>query len=205
MGGGRSFRMHLSAGRDRRGAPGPIEFPTPAARLDDDRLFLQGTMGDSTGALRWSFGSGLHRLDRRYRNPDPVLWADDRHLNTGVSATADFGRAAGPARIEGGGELERDALSSTTDGERRRSRGGLWLRARFGGSPSLPGGRARASVTPGFRVERPAGYAARLLPSVSGRIALLGEDVILRGSAAEKYRTPNFDERKQEPTVLPAR
>jgi outer membrane cobalamin receptor len=191
----RTILFHLNGGEDHRGAPGPIEFPTPEARLTDRRLFLQGTVIDSSGSSRITLGAGLHHMDRWYGNPDPVLWADDRHINTGTSVNADMIRdLAVPVRLEWGGAFEADHLSSTTDGKRQRGRFATYMMTRIESNETEASTGMNASITPGVRIEKTGGYETRFLPSVSSRVSFFNDVLIVRGSLGQKYRTPSFDE-----------
>ncbi len=195
MGGKRRLNISASSSSDSRGAPGPIEFPTPEAELIDHRLFVQGEFVDSTSLAHFSLGAGLHRLKRWYTNPDPVLWADDRHVNTGVAVTLDAGREIfHGSLIEAGVSMENDLLSSTTDGDQRRRKLSGYMKLNF---KSMRGGgddRPVLSFSPGVRTESTEGYGSRILPSAAARMSLLGSRIVLRGSVGMKYRTPSFDE-----------
>ncbi len=187
--------FYLSTGRDERGAPGPIEFPTPQARLDDGRIFLQGGVADTVGITHLSVGAGVRRMDRRYRNPDPILWADDRHINTGATVSADLSRGiSSGGMVETGGSYDRDILSSTTDGHQDRGSVAAYASILFPIGRTRDHGSPRSTLGSGLRFERTEGYRARVLPFVSSKFILLDERLVLRGSLGKKYRTPSFDE-----------
>jgi outer membrane cobalamin receptor len=195
LGEGQELSVFISSSRDRRGAPGPIEFPTPQAALEDERLYLQGSLSGSLGATDLTLASGLHHQNRHYENPDPVFWADDRHRNTGLSfsleATRELSRSLS---LQAGGSIDRDRLSSTTDGERERSSLAAYVSTELGLSGRERETEPWLTVSPGARLEKVEAYGAEILPSIASKLALRGGIFVLRGSLAGKYRPPSFDE-----------
>lgn len=194
MGEHRTLSFFVSASKEERGAPGPIEFPTPLASLGDERLFVQASMSD-TSLLDFALGGSFHGQRRRYENPDPVLWADDRHSNTGISLTLDVERRLSrAARLRAGTSVDRDLLSSTTDGERERTSLAGYAAAEL----SFPGpandAGARMVVSPGARFEKIGAYSGRMLPSIASKVSLANGRLLLRTSVGRKYRPPSFDE-----------
>jgi len=191
-----AFEFSLSASKDDRGAPGPIEFPTPDARLEDERVYLHGGLTGPAAGFDVTLGGGLHRLRRYYRNPDPILWADDRHYNTTLSADLDAERGfIGSTVLRTGAAVERDILRSTTDGSQGRNSFSLYTQTSVGlfgtGRGDDP---APVSVTPGVRFEKAGSFDPEVLPSLSVRAQLVEDLLVVRGSAGRKYRPPSFDE-----------
>lgn len=192
---GRRLDVLISHSKDDRGAPGPIEFPTPNAKLEDDRTYLQGEYADSLGRFDFSAAVGLHHLKRRYVNPDPVLWADDMHRNTIASLALEVQSSLSDGfKLRAGSAYERDLLESTTDGTQNRDSYSVFVSTQIGLLGRSVGSDSRTSLTPGVRLEKITGFPSQLLPSLSLRVSLIPELVILRGSVGKKFRPPSYDE-----------
>ena len=195
VGDGGRFTLYGSASSDDRGAPGPIEFPTPEARLSDRRLFFQGEIADTAGSTDLALSTSFHRLDRRYRNPDPVLWADDHHLNSCMSVSLEGERAmVDRGDLEFGMSHERDFLSSTTDGLQDRGKTSGYVRMGLYLTGREENRGLESSISPGLRLESVEGYDAQLFPFLSSRLSFFEDQMVLRGSFGKKYRVPSFDE-----------
>ena len=213
-GGAGKLSLFLSASGEDRGAPGPIEFPTPEARLEDDRFFVQGDLTGKKGQVGLTLGGGLNSQKRRYNNPDPVLWADDLHENTTASLSIDAERNLfRRSLLATGASVEEDHLRSTTDGAQNRRSYASYVSTTLrilpdgaGVGDGLGADRgvdsydasdrvgSKISVTTGVRLEKVGSYDLQALPSISSRVTLVRDVLILRGSVGRKYRPPSFDE-----------
>lgn len=186
------LRADASMLRAERGVPGSEEFPTPSARLHDERetLGLRMSRGDA-GA--WSSTLDVSAFDafRRYNEPGAALGAiDESHQNRraeGEVALARRGPRGGFAAAAGGAL---DRLESTTDG--RRSRESAFARAQLvrDGAWGARTTRAMASA----RVDGVEGFAPFASPRLGAEIDLVPERLRARASAGLAYRPPTFDD-----------
>ncbi len=189
---GLRVRMEASALRGERGVPGSEEFPTPSARLRDDRLDW-GTRVVRTLSRAWQLSGDVALVSSRrsYTEPEATFGAiADSHENTRVAAETGVARLGerNALRVQAG--YAADFLDSTTDGRRRREAGSL--SARFSLDRELASrnvrwmGAARLDVVHGFA------------PAWSPRIGLLyeaaPEKLSLSFSTGLSYRTPSFDD-----------
>jgi outer membrane cobalamin receptor len=183
--------------------PGTVEFPTPHAHRDDRRASAAAELillNRPAGATRMVVEAHQHRQRRSYRDPDYGI--ADRHVNSSTGIELKLDRSLAPEHAEdlespatrrlltSGFELQRDALTSTTDGDRERRSAGLYLRGQLAGGP-LAGGKLL--LAPAVRLDT----QNDLPPLLSSRLALgvdLPAGYNLRLSAGRSYHPPSFDD-----------
>lgn len=185
---------------DERGVPGTVEFPTPEARMEDERehLALKSLWIGQAGEV--SLDASLVRQLRLYQ--------EERHDNLALEAELSFqiGGAGRPGtyRLLGGGSLRRDTLDSTllisSGGEAaatenlQRLAGALFLRGESRLLPWDETGAPLLTVTPALRTDWLDG-----VPQPSWKIGLRialnpDESLILKGNAGSSFRPPSFDD-----------
>jgi vitamin B12 transporter len=185
-----------AAGRaDERDVPGSRDFPTPSAsRRDQEGEGRVSARGIALGAIPGVFAidAGVSEITRRYRDEGNPLGAiADRHRNRRESASATWSDGGSAGTVEFRGEVAREDLRSTTDGDRSRDRGAVGAVAdrRWG----------KTSVSSGVRLDALEGFAAR--GTVRGGVSrvLWGEAegsqwIALRADVGTSFRPPTFDD-----------
>lgn len=120
--------------RSGRGMPGPVVRPSPDARRRHERLAMHASVASPDG--RWEVRVDGQREAGTYRDPDPPAGPayDDRTSLRSFGASA-LGRVrAGGGRIETGGEVRRDRISSSmlaSGAPGERTTAALWTTGRW--------------------------------------------------------------------------
>ncbi|MEE9457149.1 MAG: TonB-dependent receptor, partial [bacterium] len=169
------------------GVPGPLLFPSPLARQEDDFGAVNvGFDGGRADALYGHAQVYYKNQKRRFSNPDPFFPTDDTHKNGagGGRATA-FYQLLSWNRAALGGEFERDVTDSTAIGKRA---GTTWAAfgqedLRFGDLTGVFGVRYDSSGIYGDAVSPRLGIRYRFNDYLSAR-----------ASAGRGFRAPTFDE-----------
>ncbi len=186
------WRARLDAGGRAgvRGVPGSEEFPTPSARLHDERVSAGLLLEAQDGAWRPSLDLSGAWQSRRYREPGAAFGAlDDRHRNARARAELGVARAGGRGTLLAAAGVATDRLRSTTDGARRRDAADLRVQASH--DVRLPSRTVRLLAA--LRWDGVDGDAPFLSPRV-GASTELGAGVVLSASGGTSFRPPSFDE-----------
>lgn len=186
------LRLDLSAAEGKRGVPGSEEFPSPGARLEDDRWTIGARWFGAPGA-RWQPALDVSWLARthRYRDPDAAFGpVDDRHENDRRRVEASLDRIGDRTsmRLAVGSSL--DELDSTTDGT--PSRTALDARAQVTADARI--GQHSIRGMGALRVDRVRGFEPFWSPRIGVLTSALSDHLSLRASAGLSYRAPSFDE-----------
>ncbi len=192
-GGSSRARIDASAVTTERGVPGSEEFPTPRARLTDDRGSL-GIRWERRGTAPWQPAAELTWLgmERRYTDPEaPFLAIDDSHRNVRVESGLSVDRMGHRSTVRLATGLSIDRLESTTDGSRRRDSGNL--RAQLSRDLSWGEGRTVRGML-AARLDGVEGFAPHLSPRIGLLARVWPERLQFRASAGLSFRTPSFDE-----------
>jgi vitamin B12 transporter len=190
--GGLDLRVDAAGDGAERGVPGSEEFPTPTARLRDERV-VAGVGARRAGRGPWHTTAdvGWIRLARRYWEPGAAFGpVDDTHENSRLTAEAAATRIGDATSLRLAAGASHDRLDSSTDGYRRRR--AFDLRAQVSRDHTVGGrslrwmGAVRGDFVEDFD------------PFVSPRLGLLFDALPdrlgLRISFGLSYRTPSFDE-----------
>lgn len=169
------------------GVPGPLSFPSPLARQEDDYGAVNvGFDGGRADALYGHAQVYYKNQKRHFSNPDPFFPTDDTHKNGagGGRATA-FYQMLSWNRAALGGEFEREVTDSTAIGKRA---GTTWAAfgqedLRFGDLTGVFGVRYDSSGIYGDAVSPRLGIRYRFNDYLSAR-----------ASAGRGFRAPTFDE-----------
>jgi len=189
----------------RRGAPGPSEFPSPEARLEETGgggRFQASLRGDEEGVSPLALSMSFTRRDVHYRDPAALPRAvEDSHVGDRLEFAADSGAVLGDRFIlHAGAGASNEKLESTTDGLRRDSKFFLSLEPRLlvgrhpGVSPNSDFA-ARLSLEGGVRVETSRLFPTRATPRAGILLTLHPPTrMALRANAGLAVRNPSFDD-----------
>jgi outer membrane cobalamin receptor len=192
LGSGWRLRFDGSGRTAERGVPGSEEFPTPTARLEDERRAIAVRL-ERGAPRRWqpAFELTASRSDRRYSEPEAAFGpVADAHRNVRLAAEARVARVADRVAVRLAAEVASDRLESTTDGSRRRDAAAI--RARV--TRDLRVGSRRVRLLGAARADAVDGFAPFLSPRGGVLAEIVPGRVSLRGSWGRSYRTPGFDE-----------
>lgn len=177
--------------------PGTVEFPTPEAQRADRRASIGAEVAFADRlAPGIRLVASVHELRQRRSYEDPPQSIDDRHVNR--SSAVEIRLDAAPAARGAGAdvlerpvfftstiELRRDALASSSDGDRARRSAGIVLRAQRA--------RGRILFAPAARFDARSDGAPFLSPRLALRVDL-PRSSNLRLAAGRSYRPPSFDD-----------
>jgi vitamin B12 transporter len=175
-----------------RGSPGFSEFPTPDARLHDQTYAVQGRLTHNGSSLRSEGRVYTNWLNRSYRNPHPIIYADDRHENFALGAEEKCYLSWTPkVKSSVGIELRKDNLVSTTDGRCERKKIGTFLQNEI-----MVGNKESQHILllPGIRVEWVGGFQSGICPGLGVLYTLPGKFLTLKASTEKTFRPPGFDD-----------
>ena len=167
------------------GVPGPVDYPSPAARQWDGDTYLALALRGPVGPWQLTLRGVYDHLDNRYRDPD---WGTDSHYLTrtrGLEVQGD--RTLGRQRLTLGGEVYRDTLASAGTGDRQQTRWAGYLQDTL----HLP---ADALLELGLRYDVHSDFADEASP----RLALVlpvTATTRLRFSAGRSFRAPTLNDR----------
>lgn len=186
------LRFDASSLDGERGVPGSVEFPTPTARLDDEHraVAARWTRG---GVQRWqrALDVSWQTRTRRYREPDaPFGSVHDRHRNDRTRVEASLDRIGDRTSIRFAAGAARDALDSTTDGNRDRD--AFDVRARSLVDLRLASRSVRVMFA--ARFDRVRDFDPFLAPRIGLLADLVPGRLVARSSAGLAWRAPSFDE-----------
>ncbi len=169
------------------GVPGPLSFPSPSARQEDDFTSANASFdGALTERLSANARLNFKNQERHYVNRDPSFAADDTHKNDALGGRAAFFyQLLKWNRLALGGEYEKDKTDSTKIGKRD---GDTWAAftqedLRFGELTTVLGLRYDSSGIYGDAFSPRFGVRYRFNDYVSARAA-----------AGRGFRAPTFDE-----------
>ncbi len=169
------------------GVPGPLSYPTPLARQEDD--FFGVNVGfDGTFGENWYTEGRVYAKNqkRHYVDPAPLILVDDTHRNEAFGGRGVvFRRITSWNRGAVGGELQRDATDSTTLGKRDGTKWAVFGQEdlRFDKLTTIFGVRYDSSGIYGDAVSPRLGVRYRFNDFVSAR-----------ASGGRGFRAPTFDE-----------
>jgi vitamin B12 transporter len=175
-----------------RGSPGFSEFPMPDARLHDQTYAVQGKLTHSGSSLRSESRAYTNWLNRSYRNPHPIIYADDRHENFALGAEEKCYLAWTPkVKSSVGIELRKDNLVSTTDGRCERKKIGTFLQNEI-----MVGSKESQYMLllPGIRAEWVGRFQSGICPGLGVLYTLPGGFLTLKASTEKTFRPPGFDD-----------
>jgi outer membrane cobalamin receptor len=174
-----------------RGVPGSEEFPTPSARLADERFGAAAALAAPEGSWRPSADLSFARQTRRYREPDAAFGGiAERHETRRGRLELAVGRAARLAAWQACAGLGTERLDSTTDGRRARDAADLRLVA----SRDVARGNRVVRLLGAARLDLLEGFAPFASPRAGLAIDALPARALLAVSAGLSFRTPSFDE-----------
>jgi vitamin B12 transporter len=184
--------IDMGAIRSDRGAPGPTEFPTPDARLEDATGYLHVMARHPLpGSARGRTIAYLHTTSRHYYNPHPILYADDSHDNDALGFQQQVflpWRSHHSTLL--GLHLRKDCLHSTTDGDHERDNASLFIQDRL----AYALGGTTLEMTPGLRAEWTQGLPTQLCPGIGLTLSPPGGRWLIRILGERTYRPPTFDD-----------
>jgi outer membrane cobalamin receptor len=192
LGSGFAARADGSILRLRRGVPGSEEFPTPSARLADDRetVGLRIERGGG-GSFVPSLDVAATAMARRYQEPQASLGSiDESHENRRIEGEAGGAWLGRRTSVRAFAGAVRDRLQSTTDG--RRERRGAYARVHYA-RDDVVGGRALRTLG-SVRVDAVEGFTTFLSPRAGFQVDALPEKLAVRASAGLSFRPPTFDD-----------
>ncbi len=188
--GGWRARLDAAGRAGTRGVPGSEEFPTPSARLHDERASAGLLLEAPGGTWHPSLDVSGAWQSRRYREPDAAFGAlDDRHRNARVRAELAVSRAVARGAVLVAAGAATDRLRSTTDGSRRRDAADARVQAHREVRLATRPLRLLAAA----RWDGVDGDAPFLSPRL-GASTELGGGVLVSVSGGTSFRPPSFDE-----------
>jgi outer membrane cobalamin receptor len=192
-----SSGFSLLAGYSHRdsGVPGSTTYPTPSAREEDKRNFLDFSYHkDLKGGARLLAKTFIEQYEICYQ--DPEAWGGpmkDATENLASGVQMQYSLPWGRHFPTIGLELRQDRVKVTTiDGAsrigdpRKLNTVSLYLQDEINLSPGLV-------LVPGLRYDNPSAYASQCSPRVS-LLYLLGHNTRLRASYGQAFRPPTVNE-----------
>ena len=191
--GNNKLELNLRMQNCDRGSPGSSEFPTPEARLKDQMYSIQAKLTYNKGVLLQSVcKTYTNWFNRGYKNPHPIIYADDMHKNFAMAIEEKCLLFFSPNfKAIFGVEIRKDKLVSSTDGECERQKFGTFLQNEI--LLMSESGRYLL-LLPGIRSEWVDEYQSEICPGMGVVYTFLGGFIILKASTEKVFRPPTFDD-----------
>lgn len=210
------LRFLFQSLQTKRGVIGPIEWPSPEARRNEDRkLYSLQSKNQVTKRLRLKEQIYFHAYDHHYKNPGAWIPEDDLHKNTALSFDVQAQWNIIPhMTMTTGTELRQDNLESTKFNKKKRTTQSLFLQTEINHNLTLFDFQTQWKWIPAVRWDNYSDVDARTCPKL-GVLISTGEHVALslRGNIGQSFRIPTFNDlywpeddfTKGNPTLSPER
>jgi len=198
LGAKNQLRFLFQSLKTKRGVIGPIDWPSPEARRNEDRkLFSLQSKNQVTKRLRLEEQIYFHAYDHHYENPGA---SDDLHKNKALGFDVQAQWNINPhLTFIAGSELRHDKLKIKKFDklflEKKRNTQSLFIQTEINHHLTLFDTQTRWKWIPAVRWDNYSDIAARTCPKL-GVLISTGEHVALslRGNIGQSFRLPAFND-----------
>lgn len=186
---GKDFKLDILANHLEKevGVPGATTWLTPNARQEDQNTQSSMTLSGPAGAFDVLARGIYTRQNNKYEDPDAFPPTDDTHLLQTLGAELQASTENGPHTLLLGGDIYRDNLDSTANGDHDQDRMAI-----FGQYDIAP--TDWLTLLAGLRYDAHSDFNNETSPKVAALFAL-NESSRVRISAAKAFRAPTLNDR----------
>lgn len=167
--------------------PGPTYWLTPEANQKDEVTHLALALTGPVGPLKISARPVYSRHSNEFENADPFDPQDDKHILETVGIELQGELTEGRHLLAGGGDVYRDDLDSTANGDVDQDRWSLFGQYEFQYSPRL-------ALQLGLRYDAHSDFSDEASPRAGARFNLT-DSTRIRVSGGRAYRAPTLNDR----------
>lgn len=167
--------------------PGPTYWPTPEANQHDEITHLALALTGPAGPLKILARPTYSRQRNEFENSDPDDPQDDRHTLETIGIELQGEMVEGSHQLVFGGDVYRDDLDSTANGQVDQDRGALFGQYEFHYS-------SRLAFLLGLRYDAHSDFSDEACPRAGARFNLT-DATRLRVSGGRAYRAPTLNDR----------